>query len=142
MSAFVGTQTLATVEVLQSLIQNLSNEKSCFFLKWPHKVSGFCKQLPSDFPSPEGQMFDEKQELRWRKQGKGYSVLLLSTTGAHPDFEPVGQAWMTQDRTANLYPATETRFPKGIDCQKFTIGQRDFFDTHTATVHFVALKAS
>lgn len=140
MRAFVGVRDVASTEELRSLIQQLESENCCFFLEWPHKVRGFCEKLPSDFPSPEGQMFDKKQELRWKQQGQGYNVLLLSTDGEHPDFEPVGQNWSIQEQEAHLYPKTETRFPKGLNYKELNIGQRYFLDPQTATVHFVALK--
>lgn len=139
MSAFVGTRTVASTEELRSLIQQFQSEKSCFFLRWPHKVSGFCKTLPDDFPSPEGQVFDSQKELRWKQQGKGYSVLLLSASEAHNDFEPVGKTWNVYVQDAPIYPKTETRFPKGIAAQQVNVGQRYFADSQTATVHFVAL---
>ncbi|MBE9077434.1 hypothetical protein IQ241_09010 [Romeria aff. gracilis LEGE 07310] len=139
MSAFVGTQTIASADEFRSLINQLQTDTSCFFLRWPHQVSGFCRELPSDFPSPEGQMFDSQKELRWKRQGKGYSVLLLSADGARPNFKPVGPAWAAQDREAHLYPKTETRFPQGVDDQGINVGQRYFLNPQTATVHFVAL---
>ncbi len=142
MSAFVGTRTVKSAEELRSLIQQFQGEKSCFFLRWPHRVSGFCKTLPDDFPSPEGQVFDSQKELRWKQQGKSYSVLLLSASEAYDNFEPVGTAWDVQVQDAHIYPKTETRFPKGINDQQVNIGQRFFADPQTATVHFVALKVS
>lgn len=144
MSAFVGTRTVESAEDLRSLLQQHKTEKSCFFLCWPHKVSGFCQTLPSDFPSPEGQLFDSQKELRWKQQGQGYSVLLLSASEKHPDFEAIGEAWHVQVQDAHPYPKTETRFPRGLDYREkdFNIGQRYFSDPETATVHFVALKVS
>ncbi|MGJ3250427.1 MAG: hypothetical protein ACFE0J_04735 [Elainellaceae cyanobacterium] len=145
MSAFVGTRTVNSVEELRSLIQQFESEKSCFFLRWPHKVSGFCKELPSEFPSPEGQMFDNQKELRWKQQGKSYSVLLLSASGGNPNFESVGEAWGAHSvQDAHPYPKTETRFPQGLDYKEedFNLGQRYFFDPKTAIVHFVALTVS
>lgn len=142
MSAFVGTRTVASAEALRSLLQQQQTEKSCFFLRWPHKVSGFCRELPPDFPSPEGQLFDSQKELRWKQQGQGYSVLLLSASGPQPEFDPLGSAWEIQTQNAHLYPKTETRFPKGINDQQVNVGQRYFTDPETATVHFVALKVS
>lgn len=144
MSAFVGTCTVASEQELRSLIEALQTKESCFFLKWPHKVSGFCKALPTDFPSPEGQMFDRQKELRWKKQGKGFSVLLLSADGAHSDFEPIGDGWDVHVQDAHSYPKTETRFPQGLDYDEkgFNLGQRYFANPRTAIVHFVALKVS
>jgi hypothetical protein len=150
MSAFVGICTVESVEELRSLLQQHKTERSCFFLRWPHKVSGFCHTLPPDFPSPEGQLFDSQKELRWKQQGKGYSVLLLSANGAHPDFEPIRDSrnvriqWDAQVRDAHPYPQTETRFPQGLNYreEEFNLSQRYFSDIETATVHFVALKVS
>lgn len=143
MSAFVGTQTVQSSEELRSLLHQLKSENSCFFLRWPHRVSEFCTSLPDDFPSPEGQMFDSQKEVRWKQQGQGYSILLLSTEGENPDFEPVGKSWTFEDQEAHLYRLTETRLPKGIDSscngKKINIEQRYFADPQTTTVHFVAL---
>jgi len=139
MSAFVGTRTVASAAELRSLLQQHQTEKSCFFLRWPHKVSGFCPELPPDFPSPEGQLFDSQKELRWKQQGQGYSVLLLSSEEPQPGFTPVGTTWSIQNRETHLYPSTETRFPKGINHRQVNVGQRYFSDPKTATVHFVAL---
>jgi hypothetical protein len=125
MSAFVGTRTVKSAEELRSLIQQFQGEKSCFFLRWPHKVSGFCKTLPEDFPSPEGQVFDSQKELRWKQQGTGYSVLLLSATaGEHSEFEPIRDSqnvpiqWDAQVQDVYPYPQTETRFPKRTELQR------------------------
>ena len=142
MSAFVGTCTVQSPEELRSLIEELRGETSCFFLRWPHKVSGFRKTLPDNFPSPEGQIFDTQKELRWKQQGNGYEVLLLSANGDYTGFMPLGEAWEVDVQDAHLYPKTETRFPKGIDDQQVNVGQRFFSDPQTATVHFVALKVS
>jgi hypothetical protein len=142
MSAFVGTRTVESGEQLRVLIQQFQGEKSYFFLRWPHKVSGFCKTLPEDFPSPEGQVFDSHKELRWKRQGQGYSVLLLSANQPYDSFEPVGKAWEVYVQDAHVYPKTETRFPKGINDQQVNIGQRYFADPKTATIHFIALKVS
>lgn len=139
MSAFVGTCMVASAEALRSLLQQHQTEKSCFFLRWPHQVGGFCHTLPPDFPSPEGQLFDSKKELRWKQQGQGYSVLLLSETEKLDDFETVEADWETCDRSAKIYPPTETRLPYGIADNGINIEQRYFRDKKTAMVHFVAL---
>jgi hypothetical protein len=137
---------VASAEALRSLLQQHQTEKSCFFLRWPHKVSGFCRTLPPDFPRPEGQLFDSQKELRWKQQGKGYSVLLLSASGPQPGFHPISGTWTYQDQEAHLYPPKETRFPRGIDDlvngKQINVNQRYFSDLQTATVHFVALKVS
>lgn len=139
MSAFVGTRTVASAEELRSLIEDLQTSKSCFFLQWPHKVSGLCRTLLTDFPSPKGQMFDSQKELRWKQQGRGYSVLLLHADGTHPSFKPVGNTWQVHVQDTHLYPRTETRFPKGINDLQINISQCYFADSQTAIIHFVAL---
>ncbi|AFZ22168.1 hypothetical protein [Allocoleopsis franciscana] len=140
MNPFVGVkEQLLTVEELKNLLQQSSTQPNYYFLRWPHKVSGIVGQLPNEFPSPEGQMFNYDRELRWKQQGQHFSVLLLSTTGAEPGFKPIGQKWETQQRDAHIYPATETRFPKGLSSTNVDVAQRYFMDADTATVHFVAL---
>lgn len=140
MNPFVGVrEQLLTVEQLRDLLEKPSNQRDYYFLRWPHKVSGIVEQLPDEFPSPEGQMFNCDRELRWKQQGQHFSVLLLSTTGSEPGFKGIGQKWETQQRDAHIYPATETRFPKGLSSTKVDVAQRYFMDADTATVHFVAL---
>jgi hypothetical protein len=148
MSAFVGTQMVESKEELISLLQEFEHSQAYYFLRWPHTVSGFCQKLPRDFeqsPSPEGQLFDHQKELRWKRQGQGYSILLLNAEGDYPNFQAVGNSWnVHQVQNAHPYPKTETRFPKGLNYKDegFDLGQRYFFDPQTATVHFVALTVS
>ena len=140
MSPFVGvSEQLLTVEQLRDLLEKSSNQRSYYFLRWPHKVSGIIEQLPNEFSSPEGQMFNCDRELRWKQQGQHFSLLLLSTTGSEPGFKPIGHKWEIQQRDAHIYPATETRFPKGLSSTNVDVAQRYFLDADTATVHFVAL---
>lgn len=140
--SFVGFKQVSSVEELEELLTQKSSQPSYYFLRWAHKVIGFIKQLPPDFPSPEGQMFNAAWELRWKPQKKGYEVLLLSNAGAEPEFTKVGQNWDTQLRTAHIYRSTETRFPKEFIADGADIAQRYFLDSQTATVHFVALTIS
>lgn len=140
MSPFVGvSEQLMTVKELRDLLEKFSNQRSYYFLRWPHKVSGIVEQLPDEFLSPEGQMFNYDRELRWKQQGQHFSLLLLSTTGSEPGFKPIGHKWEIQQRDAHIYPATETRFPKGLSSTNVDVAQRYFLDADTATVHFVAL---
>ncbi|MBE7384522.1 MAG: hypothetical protein F6J95_024290 [Leptolyngbya sp. SIO1E4] len=138
--SFVGTQIVETPEALKVLLNQVQGEKRCFFLRWPHKVSGLCRNLPGDFPSPEGQVFTSDREIRWKKHRHGYSVLVLSQTDAVEGFDPIkpNTEWETCDREAHVYPPTETRFPKGIASDGINIGQRYFRDKKTAMVHFIA----
>jgi hypothetical protein len=143
MNPFVGVskESLPVSELLK-LITKLATEPSYYFLRWTHKVSKDWELAPTetDFPMIEGQMFNQKCELRWKQKCKdSYEVLLLSIAGEYPDFAKVGEDWQTQDRDAHLYSSTETRFPKGFPSKKLDIAQRYFIDKKTATVHFVAL---
>lgn len=139
MNPFVGTKPVSSSDELKELLEQLSSESNYYCLRYPHKISKIEPQLPQDFPSPEGQMFNRELELRWKKQGENYNVLLLSTTGEKPGFEKVGQDWQVCERKAHIPPPTETRFPKGIPTAEVKVNQRYFMDTQTATVHFVAL---
>jgi hypothetical protein len=143
MKPFVGvSKKPLSVPQLRELITKLATESSYYFLRWTHKVSGIVEQQPSetDFPMTEGQMFNQKCELRWKQKRKdSYEVLLLSVVGEYPDFARVGTDWQTQERDAHLYNPTETRFPKGFSSINLDIAQRYFMDTKTATVHFIAL---
>ncbi|MFE4108371.1 hypothetical protein [Almyronema epifaneia] len=141
MNGFVGVNTVETAEQLEALINTVLGSDRVYFLRWPHKVSGLCHSLPEGFPSPEGQVFDGDRELRWKVQGLGYSVLMLSTTELAKGFDSVGAAWEACDRPAHIYPSTETRFPQGIADRGINIEQRYFLDKKTAVVHFVALVA-
>ncbi|WP_193196855.1 hypothetical protein [Nostoc sp. MG11] len=143
MNPFVGVSTeLLSVPRLLDLIAKLAPEPSYYFLRWTHKVSNDWELKPTEnnFPMIEGQMFNQKCELRWKQKRKdSYEVLLLSIVGEDSDFTKVGEDWQTQDRDAHLYSSTETRFPKGFPSKKLDIAQRYFIDKKTATVHFVAL---
>ncbi|MGL4500314.1 MAG: hypothetical protein ACRCU2_14710 [Planktothrix sp.] len=140
MKGFVGVRNNLTESDLKALLEHPPNQPTYYCLRWLHKLGELSTKLPSDFPSPEGQMFDENREIRWQKKGDCFSVLLLSTTGEEREFRPVGNRWQVQDRDAHLYPPTETRFPKLAGETPVNIGQRYFFDADTSTVHFVALR--
>lgn len=142
MSAFVGVKTVDTAENLKELIEKVAGSNCCFFLRWPHKVSGLSCNLPDNFPSPEGQVFTQDLELRWKAQRKGYSVLLLSNADRVEGFDAIGDEWETCDHLARVYPPTETRLPGGIADRGINIEQRYFRDKQTATVHFIALVAT
>lgn len=140
--SFVGTKQLSSIEELKELITQRSTPSSYYFLRWAHKVSGIIKQLHQDFPSPEGQMFNEDWELRWKQHKQGYEILILSKADNEPGFTSVGQRWHTELRQAHVYPSNETRFPKEFITDNNKFSQRYFIDEKTATVHFVALAAS
>jgi len=163
MSPFVGVcQDLLTETQLRELLQQQAISPSYYFLRWSHQVSGIVEQLPDNFPSPEGQMFNCDRELRWKRQNNGYSVLVLSNTGEVPGFTSIVKDtenqedsentsyWKTEQRPAYGYPTNETRFPrsriypKSLDVRNTSpnqpkLAQRYFIAQPTATVHFVAL---
>ena len=126
-------------------------EPSYYILRWKHKVSGILTYLPSDFPSPEGQIFNAELELRWKQNSCGYQVLLLSRNQPNSElgFTPIYKDWKICDRNAYFYDVDETKFPQGftykneyeknINPKKISISQRYFQDARTSTVHFVAL---
>lgn len=140
MNAFVGVKKVSSADELKHLLEN-SSDPNYYFLQWPHKVSGIVEKL-SEFPSPEGQMFNSQFELRWKQRGSEYEVLILSTENpdsALGDFQAIGNKWKIIDRNAHLYTKHETRFPHQFIYPKINIAQRYFMDAETATVHFVAL---
>ncbi|WP_448564803.1 hypothetical protein [Trichothermofontia sp.] len=143
--SFVGYRQVDSGETLRDLIdQCVAQIPSYYFLRWAHQVSGMIADLPEDFPSPEGQVFNAKMELRWKRQGQGYSVLLLSNSAAPVDgFTPSPGDWETRDRLVRCHDSKETQYPKGFYFDQGVnpnyIRQRYFRDRRTATVHFVAL---
>jgi len=150
---FVKTKQLNSPDELEELLNKISNDNpnSYYFLCLPHKVSGIVKKLPSEFPGIQGQIFNENLELRWKKNQKGYQVLLLSNSDSMVDFKPVGKTWETKTISAVTYwkknldqnKDIETRFPRKFkverDNNNIDIAQRYFIDPQTATVHFIAL---
>jgi len=60
------------------LTQRMDQPSYYYFLRWFHKVSGIVDQLPQEFPSPEGQMFNADWELRWKQQGKATKFYFLA----------------------------------------------------------------
>jgi hypothetical protein len=137
--SFVGIKQLSSVDELRELLTQKADQDSYYFFRWFHKVSGIVKDLPSEFPSSEGQMFNSECELRWKQNKNGYEVLLLSQADLDLDFTPVGKSWETQLRDAEVYSNSETRFPNQFNNECPNIAQRYFIDKQTSTVHFVAL---
>lgn len=151
MTAYVGYRQ-ATVEQLQELVKHrtIAIPETYYFLRWFDRVSGIRMELPEDFPSPEGQLFNAELELRWKRQGTGYDILLLSKEEPEPDlnFTSLGENWEWCDRPAKFHGSDETKFPKGFvypdgkekfNPKIFPIKQRYFFNSQTAATHFVAL---
>lgn len=140
MSVFVGVRDNLTESELRWLLEKPQNQPTYYCLRWLHKLGEMTTKLPKEFPSPEGQMFDENREIRWKQKGKKFSALLLSTTGEESGFTAIPGQWAIQNRDAHLYPPTETRFPKSTAEKQPNIGQRYFLDADTSTVQFVALR--
>jgi hypothetical protein len=140
--SFVGYKQVSSSEELRNLLKEYYQQPSYYFLRWAYKVSGIVADLPPEFPSPEGQMFNTELELRWKQNNGGYQVLLLSQTQPKTasDFTAIGKTWKSGDRPAYLYNTDETQFPKKfIYPNKLTVGQRYFQDAATSTIHFIAL---
>lgn len=152
MNAFVGFRN-ATEDQLEKLVKHpaIALSSSYYFLRWFHKVSGIQMQLPDDFSSPEGQLFNSELELRWKRRGASYEVLILGKAESTPEdgFVALDGTWEWCDRNAYFYNNDETKFPKGflyqdansqkIEPKGIPIKQRYFRDSQTATIHFVAL---
>jgi hypothetical protein len=143
---FVGTKRVDLSE-LKKLLSNLSKDKTYYFLKWIDKVKGFHPFNDSIFSdlSPEGQIFNSQWELRWRKQGKSFDLLLLSIEENIADFQPLKQDWIWQyqDRDVIVHPKKETRFLQSESLSQNAITneikQRYFIHQQTSTIHFIAL---
>jgi hypothetical protein len=150
---FVYVRSGLSRDEVKELLEKLATEKSYYFVRSPHAVSGMCMKLPEEFfPGFEGQMFNADRELRWKKQGSAYQALLLSRVEADLEgFEPIDKncEWQICDRAAYFHRIDEPKFPKTfvykgeknekIVSNNISIGQRYFQEKRTATVHFVAL---
>ena len=150
---FIYVRSGLSSDEVKNLLEELATEKSYYFVRSPHAVSGICMKLHDKFfPGFEGQMFNADRELRWKKQGSAYQALVLSLVEADLEgFEAIDKdcEWQICDRTAYFHPLDEPKFPKTfvykgennekIVSNKISIGQRYFQEKRTATVHFVAL---
>jgi hypothetical protein len=157
MSAFVGVANL-TEDQLRELLKNQADSPAYYCCRWPHKISEFEPKLPDILSPkgemcPEGQMLSEHCEIRWKKQGSQFSVLVLSLNQEESvlvlnlnqeeiEFKKVGNDWKIQTRNAHIYLSTETRFPKNFNQSNLTLRQHYFMDKDTSTVQFVALTAT
>ncbi|MFB2898403.1 RAMP superfamily CRISPR-associated protein [Aerosakkonemataceae cyanobacterium BLCC-F50] len=64
----IASRIRIEAEKLKNLLKELSTDQQSYYLvRLPHKISGICLNLPVDFPGFEGQMFNEKLEVRWKK---------------------------------------------------------------------------
>lgn len=156
MTAYVGYRQ-ATVEQLRELVRHsaIAIPKTYYFLRWFDRVSGIQTDLPEEFPSPEGQLFNASLELRWKRRGTKYDILLLSKDEPKSDlnFTQLGKNWDWCDRRAIFHNSDETKFPRGFRYQvgnnflanmeqvrkEIPVHQRYFMDRNTSAIHFVAL---
>jgi hypothetical protein len=136
-------------EELRELFKQFEAPKFLYFLRWPHKVSGFIPKLEGEL-SPEGQLITSNCELRWKQKIGKFDALLLSKDDvSSPDlsaFEAIDGDWQLEDHEAEIHGknkdkerGSETRFPKDFRNSASSIKQRYFIDRRTGTVHFVAL---
>jgi hypothetical protein len=136
---------------LQALISRCIPGDAWHCLRWPHDTL-FGTGLQVDLSAPEGQVFNQHRELRWKRQNDGYEVLVLSSTPisdtvlrplleSEPQPSESEPQWLIRDLNAHFYPATETRLPRGVAFPKaLDIGQRYFIHRETGMVQFVALR--
>lgn len=137
--AYVQTWSGATFADLNAQLKRAGFH---FFLRWPHRVSGIISrpQLPSNFPSPEGQAFNQSVELRWQLRDDRFDLLWLGLESGAGSFSDLPGDWDCADHLAVPYEDTATRLPQAILIpQGMTLGQRYFRDRRTAIIHFVSL---
>jgi hypothetical protein len=144
--AFVGTQSVDSGKALKALLEQCPAPKRQYFLRWVHQVK-WAETLPSEFPSPEGEMMTPAFEIRWQQVGQGYELLLLATSELpqlSTTFEPLLPfSWVASEPLAAHLLSTgnqqDMRFPKDIQYPvSLKLQQRYFQDQQTGTVHFVA----
>ena len=122
--AFVGTRRVESAEALKNLLENsLQAPSRYYFLRWPHRVSGFVDRLPETFPSPSGELFTPEFEVRWQQKGTAYELLLLHTgaedlaaeQAAHWGFNPLQNGWqVSAPLAAHLHPKGPHIRPKSL----------------------------
>jgi hypothetical protein len=144
--AFVGIQSVDSEAALKTLLEDCTAPTRHYFLRWVHQVK-WEKNLPPEFPSPEGEMMTPEFEIRWKQCAKGYDLLLLAV-GNPPElptaFEPLFSfSWLASEPFAAPFLSRgdeqDLRFPQDIDYPaKLQLQQRYFQDPQTGTVHFVA----
>ncbi|MEA5513323.1 hypothetical protein [Nodularia sp. UHCC 0506] len=147
---YVYHKQLVSSDELNTLITQISNSESYYFLRYSHAVSGIGQELPFERGEVEGQVFNFICEMRWKKYRSSYEVLILSQQEFSLEgFEKLTGNWAICDRDAYWHNPEETKFPKGftfkgknnqsIKPEEIKIKQRYFQDSDTATTHFIAL---
>ncbi len=151
---FVECATLASEQELFSLFSVQSDDasqplESFFFLRWPHKVSGWVTEQPEQL-SPEGQWLTAIAELRWKCDRNGYQILWLGQQSAKEiqplsglEWTPIDRTWETDDdKPVLLHDRRTPQFPHLFNYPtrlSNRLRQRYFRDANTGIVHFVAL---
>jgi hypothetical protein len=139
--AYVEVWSGATLNELKA---QLENHHFCYFLRWPHDVSGIIDHAELErkdlSQTPEGQAFNYAAELRWKRNGDRFDLLWLGTQTPASDFQELPGEWVYEDHQAVVYKKTETRLPKAVKLPHIHIGQRYFRDRQTAIIHFIALR--
>ncbi len=146
---YVGVGSVADIEAVKKLVDDCIGSDGYLFLRWPHRIhcSSVSEPPEEGLDCPEGQAFNPDKELRWKRQGSAYELLLLSESEEEKaptvaKFSALGSTWETKVLDAKLYPETETRFPRKIKVpERLDVGQRYFIDAETACVQFIALRA-
>ena len=148
-AGFVGTCEAVSQEQLAAVLEQLAAPKSAYFLRWPHRVSGWRSKLPKEFPSPQGQLVTASLELRWQCHNSGYDLLLLSTESVErkadklPKFKTLANnQWQTCLRPVLSYRERIPQYPKRFQYKGINpdhLQQRYFRNAQTGLVQFVAL---
>ncbi|MEL6326257.1 MAG: hypothetical protein AAFQ61_05055 [Cyanobacteria bacterium J06626_23] len=143
-TGYVSTAEGINLDQLKTLIEKHIIAPHWQFLGWPHSVELLDPDQQINPDCDEGQVFNPNSELRWRRRGQTYDVLLLSIYSDQTGLTPLAEDWTVQEHNAQFYPRTETRFPKGLGYQEkgLDIGQRYFIDSTTAYVQFIALRVN
>lgn len=140
---FVGTKWVDLSELRSLFKQIASQDQSYYFLQWVEKLEGFYQFDSETFDlSPQGKLFNSQGELRWRQQGKGFELLLLSCLGNMGNFQPLKAdwEWQCEIRDALIFPTDETRFLQSQGIKRdLKLKQRYFIHSQTSTIHFIAL---
>jgi hypothetical protein len=142
--SYVGCRTVASVDALKGLIEQYAGDTAAYFLRWSNRVSGVVSQLPKDFDRAEGQMFNQQLELRWKREGKGYSVLLLSQADGvdGSGFAPLPGNWQVEVHAALMHDQRNPQYPNRFQYQGIessALQQCYFRNAETGVVHFIAL---
>ncbi|MEM1253270.1 MAG: hypothetical protein AAGI69_12620 [Cyanobacteria bacterium P01_H01_bin.21] len=146
---FVGTCETVSQEQLVSVLKQLAPSQSAYFLRWPHRVSGWRSTLPKEVLSPQGQLVTANLELRWQRHGNRYDLLLLSASSLKTEVKELlkfqslaNNQWQTCLRPVLPYRERIPQYPKRFQYKGINpdqLQQRYFRNAQTGLVQFVAL---